>query len=114
MDKIIAFCGLVCNECPAFIATQNDDDIEKERLAKEWTKEYKHEIKAQDINCDGCVSIEGSHIGYCGICEIRSCAIDKAVKNCAYCEDYSCKKLNKFFDMAPHAKKSLEEIRKFI
>jgi hypothetical protein len=112
MDKLIGFCGLVCSECPAFIATQNDDDIERERIAKEWAKAYKHDFKIEDINCDGCVSTEGRHIGYCGFCEIRACAIQKTIKNCAYCEDYICEKLNKFFDMAPHAKKSLGETRK--
>ena len=32
MDKIIAFCGAVCSECPAFLATKNDDDNEKKRI----------------------------------------------------------------------------------
>jgi hypothetical protein len=35
----------------------------------------------------------------------------KGVKNCAYCADYACDKLLKFFEMAPQAKKNLEEIR---
>ncbi len=112
MDKSISFCGLICSDCPTFIATQNNDDIEREKIAKEWTKEYKHEFKTQDINCDGCISKEGRHIGYCSICEIRTCATEKSVKNCAYCKNYICEKLSKFFDMAPHAAKSLEEIRK--
>jgi len=25
MDKIIAYCGLVCSDCPAYIATQAGD-----------------------------------------------------------------------------------------
>ncbi|KUK85723.1 MAG: Uncharacterized protein XE03_1923 [candidate division TA06 bacterium 34_109] len=31
MDKMIAFCGLICTECPAFIATQKNDDIERKK-----------------------------------------------------------------------------------
>lgn len=112
MEKIIGFCGLVCSECPAFIATKTDDAKERERIAKEWSKEYKHEFKIEDINCDGCISRGGRHIGYCSICEIRVCAVEKDVKNCAYCEDYSCETLNNFFNMAPQAKKNLEEIKK--
>jgi len=46
------------------------------------------------------------------MCEIRTCATEKAVKNCAHCENCICEKLRKFFDMAPQAKESLEEIRK--
>ena len=112
MNKAIGFCGIICSECPAFIATQNNDDKERDRIAKEWTKEYKHEFKTEDINCDGCVTLEGKHIGYCSECVIRNCAIEKSVKNCAYCEDCICEKLNNFFDMAPHVKELLEEIRK--
>ncbi len=114
MDRIIGFCGLVCSECPAFIATQNDDNTERERIAKEWKKEYKHEFKIEDINCDGCTSIEGRHIGYCNMCEVRTCATEKDVKNCTYCEDYACETLKNFFDMAPQARKNLEELRNFM
>lgn len=34
MDKMIAFCGLTCTECPAFIATQKDDDMKGEKWQK--------------------------------------------------------------------------------
>jgi hypothetical protein len=112
MGQLIGFCGLSCIECPAFIATQKDDDAERERVAKLWTKEYKHEFNTGDINCDGCVVIEGKHIGYCSECRIRNCAIEKSVKNCAYCESYICEKLNNLFDIAPHIKELLEKIRK--
>ena len=35
MDKMIAFCGLTCTECPAFIATQKNDNKEREKVAKD-------------------------------------------------------------------------------
>ncbi|MEJ2568087.1 MAG: DUF3795 domain-containing protein [candidate division WOR-3 bacterium] len=114
MDDLVGFCGLKCNKCPAFIATKNDDDNERERIAKEWSKEYKHDFKAEDINCEGCTSIEKRHVGYCDICEVRECAIKKRVENCAYCKDYACKTLKNFFHMAPQARNNLEEIRKFL
>ncbi|GAG03515.1 unnamed protein product, partial [marine sediment metagenome] len=37
---------------------------------------------------------------------------EKGVENCAYCNDYGCKKLTEFFDMVPQSKDTLEEIRK--
>lgn len=114
MDRLIGFCGLTCSECPAFVATINDNDVQREKIAKQWTQEYKHEFKTEDINCDGCTQLQGRHVGYCDMCEVRSCAIEKNVKNCAYCEDYACKTLNQFLDMAPHVKELLEEIRKNI
>ncbi|MEJ2306267.1 MAG: DUF3795 domain-containing protein [candidate division WOR-3 bacterium] len=114
MNNLIGFCGLKCNECPAFIATKNDDDKERARIAREWAEEYKHEFKTEDINCDGCTSIAGRHVGYCSVCELRACAIKKRVKNCAYCKDYECKKLSDFFNIASQARKNLEKIRNFL
>ncbi len=115
MDKIIAFCGLTCTECPAFIATQKDDDEERKKVAEMWSKEFNEEVKPEDINCDGCLTEEGGRVfNYCKTCEIRKCGQEKEVKNCAYCDDYACEKLTKFFDMAPEAKTALAEIRKNI
>jgi len=111
MDKMIAFCGLICTECPAFIATQKDDDRERKKVAELWSKEFNEDIKPGDINCDGCLSEDGRVFGYCNVCEIRSCALERSVKNCAYCDDYACERLVKFFDMASEAKNILDEVR---
>ena len=112
MDKMIAYCGIVCTECPAFEATQKDDDAKRKKVAEAWSKQYKMPIKPEDINCDGCKSQGKRIINHCYVCEIRKCGKQKQVENCAYCEEYACEKLTKFFAMAPHAKTSLEKIRK--
>jgi hypothetical protein len=112
MDKMIAYCGIVCTECPAFIATQQNDDAKRKKVAEMWSKQYKMAVKPEDINCDGCISGSRRLLNYCSICEIRKCSQDKGVKNCAYCNDYACDKLTRFYAMAPHAKESLEKIRK--
>jgi hypothetical protein len=109
---MIAFCGLNCAECPAFIATQKDDDKEKEKVAKVWSKEFKCEIKPEDIKCDGCLERSGRVFSHCKVCEIRKYGQEKEVKNCAYCDDYACEKLTNFFNMALEAKTALTEIRK--
>lgn len=111
MTKIIGFCGLTCSECPAYKATQKDDDNERKKVAEMWSKEYDTNLKPEDINCDGCLNGERV-FNYCNTCEIRKCGKEKDVVNCAYCGDYACKKLNKFFKMAPDAKTTLDEIKK--
>ncbi|MCK4824426.1 DUF3795 domain-containing protein, partial [bacterium] len=40
MEKMISFCGIVCTECPAFLATKNDDDNERKKIAEMWSKQY--------------------------------------------------------------------------
>ena len=114
MEKMIAFCGIVCSECPGFIATQKDSDEERRKVAELWSKMYKTEIKPEDVNCDGCLTTSGRLIGYCRICELRKCAFEKSVKNCAYCSEYICEKLSNWFEKVPNAKATLEEIRKAI
>lgn len=111
MEEMMAFCGLVCSDCGAFLATKNNDDEKRAEVAKLWSKEYRTELKPEDINCDGCLSDSGNLFNYCKICEIRKCGKEKGVVNCAYCDEYSCEKLEKFFEMVPTAKELLDEIK---
>lgn len=112
MKRMIAFCGIVCSDCQAFIATQEDNDEKRREIAKAWsTPEYT--IKPEDINCDGCMTRDGRLLSFArNVCEIRKCGTERQVKNCAYCSEYSCDKLTKFHEGGPKAKATLKEIRK--
>ena len=110
MKNMISYCGLTCTGCPAFIATQSDDDAKRAEVAERWSKESNVEIKPEGINCDGCIST-GRHIGHWDICEIRKCAQEKGVQNCAFCDEYACETLNTILNVAPDAKRTLDEIR---
>jgi len=112
MDKMVAFCGITCTECPAFLATQKDDDNERKKVAELWSEQFNAEIKPEEVNCDGCLLDNGRLFSHCKVCEIRKCAQEKGIKNCAYCNDYTCEKLNSFINDVPEAKATLEEIRK--
>jgi hypothetical protein len=111
-EKMIAFCGLACSGCPTFIATQKNDDKMREETAKKWSEMFRADIKPADINCDGCTSKSTKLFNYCNQCEIRKCAGEKGVKNCAYCSEYPCEKLAAFLKNAPEAKVVLDDIRK--
>ena len=58
---------MVFNECSAFLATQknDEDEIKKvaeiKKFAEMWSKQYNADIKAEDVNCDGCLS-EGKRL----------------------------------------------------
>ena len=54
-DKMIAYCGVVCNDCPAYIATQANDEKMAKKTAEEWSKAYNADIKVDDVWCDGCL-----------------------------------------------------------
>jgi hypothetical protein len=109
-ERMVAYCGIVCTECPAFVATKQDDMEALAKVAEQWSKEFNASLKAEDCICDGCIG-EGRKIGHCAECEIRACAIGRGVVNCAHCDDYGCEKLAGFFQFAPNAKATLDEIR---
>ncbi len=109
---MIAYCGLVCTDCEAYLITQQNDDAKRKELAATWSKRYGHEFKPEDLNCDGCLSFDGRHIGYCNVCEIRKCGMEKSVENCAYCAEYKCEKLERMHEQAPKAEAMLAVLRK--
>jgi hypothetical protein len=111
MKEMIACCGLVCTECPAYLATQNGDDELRKKTASDWSKFYGHVIQPEDINCEGCQSESGRLLGHCLECKIRQCCLERKVANCASCPDYGCEKLMAFINQVPEAKAKLEEMR---
>jgi hypothetical protein len=113
MERIVAYCGLVCSECPAYIATQADDLAAKERIAAQWREEFNApDITVASVTCDGCTTVDGRLGGYCPFCEIRTCGLARGVVNCAYCSDYGCQKLEGFLVNVAAARATLEEIRR--
>ena len=112
MDKIIAYCGLVCSDCPAYVATQADDQAALEKVAAQWREEYNApDITVESVICDGCLGTEGRKCAHCFDCDIRACGMERAVLNCAYCDDYGCEKIERFFGFVPDAKARLDGIR---
>ena len=94
MNKYIAYCGLDCESCEAHLATINDDNALREKVAREWSELNGIEITPEMINCDGC-RIEGVKTPFCdSLCPIRQCALSKAVETCGNCIEMNiCKKL---------------------
>jgi hypothetical protein len=112
MDKIIAYCGLVCTDCPAYIATQADDRAALERVAAQWREEFSApNITVESVICDGCLTDEGRKCGHCFECEVRACGVEHGVANCAHCDGYVCDKLETFFGFVPDARVTLDGIR---
>jgi hypothetical protein len=112
IDQIIAYCGLVCTNCPGYIATQANDFAKLEQLAEQARTEYNVlTATAESVRCDGCLADQGRKCGYCAECAIRACGVARSVANCAYCPDYACEKLVGFFRIAPGARLVLDEIR---
>lgn len=112
MEKIIAYCGLVCSDCEAYVATQANDLDALERMAARAREEFGvPDATAESARCDGCLGDTEYKSGYCFECQIRACGVERGVVNCAHCADAVCGKLESFLVQAPQARAVLEEIR---
>ncbi|MBN2003627.1 MAG: DUF3795 domain-containing protein [Anaerolineae bacterium] len=110
MEKIIAYCGLTCSDCPAYIATQSHDQAALEAVAAQWRQEYNAPgITVESVLCDGCLT-GPNKCGHCSECNIRACGVEHGVANCAHCAEYPCDQLQAFFKMVPVAKAALDQI----
>ena len=112
MSRLIAVCGLICSDCPAYLATQAGAPAAIERVAAQWRQEYNApSITAANVYCDGCVS-EGRKCGHCAECQIRACGVAQSVANCARCANYTtCTQITGFFQMVPAARATLDSVR---
>ena len=107
-DKMIAYCGLDCKKCDAYIATVNDDDELREKTAKLWAEMNNAPITADMINCLGCRA-DGVKTPYCAsLCPVRQCALKKGCETCGDCENIkSCESISGILNYSEEARNNL-------
>lgn len=87
MRDMIAYCGLNCEKCDAYLATVHDDQALREKTAKLWAELNNAPILPEHINCEGC-RVDGIKTVFCeSLCGIRQCALKKGVTTCGGCPD---------------------------
>ena len=106
-EMLLAYCGLDCGGCPAYIATKANDTEKLMELAAQW---FQKENDAETCRCMGCKS-EGPRLGFCEQCAVRTCASERGVVTCAHCADYGCDILLAHFEQIPDSKVKLEAVR---
>ncbi len=112
MAKLMAACGLVCDDdCPAYQATQANDAEAIRRMTEEASRALGREVDPADGWCDGCMTAGERKCGHSGECEIRACARGHQVANCAHCSDYGCERIAGFHREVSEAKATLDGIR---
>lgn len=86
-DTMIGYCGYNCHLC----AARSDDPAIRGKLVDAWRRIFGHEqYTAENVRCDGCLS--NGRLADTA-CKARPCAIERGVKNCAYCEESPCDKV---------------------
>jgi hypothetical protein len=69
------------------------------------------DLTAADAMCDGCIARSGRRIPYCHQREIRLCAVQKHIENCAHCADDQCEKIDAFSPTGKPRRTTLDAIR---
>ena len=111
VHRDIAYCGLDCHSCPAFLATQSGDMEALAVVAARWSSDTGMEVKAESILCDGCRSGSERINAFCAVCRIRDCAVARGLATCASCREYPCRRLSGFPAFRGEGKANLDRIR---
>lgn len=113
MNNMIAYCGLDCEKCDAYIATVNDDQALREKTAKLWGELNNAPILPEHINCTGCRE-DGAKTVFCeSMCGVRKCASQKGVTSCAVCRSMEeCQTLAPVLASSPEALNNLKGLLK--
>ena len=108
MKQLIAICGIDCEHCDAYIATKNNDQALREKIAKLWAELNNAPILPEHINCEGC-RVNGVKTFFCStLCQVRQCAIGKGFVTCGDCPDKdTCPKVGAIWQYTPQAKENL-------
>ena len=109
MRNMIAYCGLDCEKCDAYLATIHDDQALREKTAKLWAELNHAPILPEHINCEGC-RVDGVKTVYCeSLCDIRQCALKKDMTTCGCCPNVeTCQTVGEIICNYPDALKNLK------
>ena len=107
---MLAPCGHECEDCKVFIATRNNDIKALKLFAEQLTAQTGKDVRPEDLACEGCLS-EGRRLGFCAVCQIRSCALSKGYASCAECEELPCQKGAFIWKEGSESLRRLRELR---
>jgi hypothetical protein len=116
MKDELSYCGLVCGTCPIYLLSREQNEEKKRKMridiAQQIKEHYGQEFDPEFVtDCDGCKTKGDRLFSGCKSCQIRKCANEKNIENCAYCSEYPCEKLDEFFAKDPEAKERLDKIK---
>ncbi len=106
---MIAYCGLNCDTCIAYKATQSGDDNELKKVAEIWSKEYNADVKSEHVICDGCKANKRQCFHCANSCNIRKCCPEKGHDFCIECDEFPCDDARFVVDNVPEAMANLKK-----
>ena len=88
-------CGVICSECPAFLAGQAKDPAARARVAAAWHELYELDFGPELISCGGCLGADEDLFFTSRKCAARRCCRSRGWDSCAGCADRPCADLER-------------------
>lgn len=86
--ELLAPCGLYCGVCGVYMASRDNNEPLKEKLAGAYG------VTPDQIACNGCLSAQ--RFVYCQTCGIRTCAMENNHEGCHQCDTFPCNLIDAF------------------
>lgn len=109
MSSMISSCGVICSDCPAYMAASKGAAHQK-RTATAWRRIYGLEETADRISCGGCLGPDEQLFHSSRACAARRCCRSKGYATCAECQAEGCPDLERaqsMWDEVPEIAKAL-------
>lgn len=107
----VAYCGLDCSDCAIFAATKTGNDALRQAYAAHESARWKFRIDPARLNCHGCRDLQPKS-GFCGTCEVRRCAQERTLENCATCAEFPCARLDRVHAAMVNVGKAVDGVAK--
>jgi predicted RNA-binding Zn-ribbon protein involved in translation (DUF1610 family) len=88
--NLVSPCGLYCGVCAIRIATVDDNEKFRERLAPVYG------VKPEELHCEGCLAPVEKVWAYCKVCPIKTCAGERGYEGCHQCDEWPCAPIESF------------------
>ncbi len=93
----IGRCGYICSRCLAYRENVKSE-ADKKRFRDGLIRYYGHPLPVEDCYCDGCLADNRDNpILLTADCRVRPCVVKRRLENCASCDRYPCRTLEKKF-----------------
>ncbi len=94
MARMMSACGVLCSDCPAYLAEARGAAHQK-KTAAAWRRIYGLEEPAEHITCGGCLGPDERIFHTSRNCKARRCCLSRGFQSCAECRVESCPDLEK-------------------
>ena len=91
----LSACGVICSECPAYVAGHAAGPGARQRVAAAWHELYALEFGPEVIACGGCLGPDEDLFFTSRACAARRCCRSRQLSSCAACASRPCADLER-------------------